>query len=72
MSNGPSAWKLSDAFFCIEDRVSCATMKCKACGLVFEADVERPEQFVQIPLEDSTWTSMLLKCPMCMNQESGR
>jgi rubredoxin len=67
-----SAWRRSDAFFCLKDRAACATMKCKECGHVFEADVERQEQFVMAPVEGSAWTSMLLKCPVCPNQESDK
>jgi hypothetical protein len=67
-----SAWQLSDAFFCKEDRGSCATMQCKQCGLVFEADVEEtqdPSKWILLSETGSNWRRMILKCPGCPNHE---
>jgi hypothetical protein len=67
-----SAWQLSDAFFCKEDRGSCASMQCKQCGLVFEADVEDmrdPSRWILVKEEGYNWERMLLKCPACPNHE---
>lgn len=67
-----SSWN-SNAFFCVEDRMSAATMRCKACGSTFEADVEEnkdPVKWLLVPNEEhSTWSAMHLRCPYCDNHE---
>ena len=69
-----SSWN-SNAFFCVEDRMSAATMRCKACGSTFEADVEEnkdPVKWLLVPNEEHANSGVCSLCGVSAEEKGGK